>query len=268
MVEFAINNSYHESLKHTPFFLNFGMHPVTPVTIETIKLSKCPPAAKWSQDMVDTLTRAKQNLQLAKDRQKSYADARRQEITLKVGDLVLLSTANLQPKTKTRKLYPRFLGPFKVTHCINDVAYKLDLPASMKIHPVFHVSLLKPYKASGSVQPPPPILIDGVEEFEVEQILQSRPHRSGKEEFLIKWKGYGFEHCTWEKLSNLTNCPQVLADFRKQQLIRSSSPPSAAHNLSTTANHTPPLPLTHDNHLSSKPPTPHSRRKSKRQRFS
>ena len=223
MVEFAINNSYQESIKHTPFFLNFGQHPVTPVTIETIKLSKNPSAAKWSSDLQDTLTRAKHNLQLAKDRQKSYADAGRQELTFNVNDHVLLSTTNLQPKTGKRKLYPRFLGPFKVTHCVNDVAYRLDLPSTMKIHPVFHVSLLKCYKDSGHVQPPSPILIDGVEEFEVEQILQSRLCRSGSrslEEFLIKWKGYGFEHCTWEKLTNLTHCPELLATFRKQQLLQ------------------------------------------------
>jgi hypothetical protein len=220
MVEFAINNSYHESLKHTPFFLNYGMHPTTPVTVETIKLSKNPTAAKWSQDMVDTLNHAKQNLQLAKDKQKSYADANRTDVSFKVGDTVLLSTTNLQPKTGNRKLYPRFLGPFKIVQAINDVAYKLSLPATMKIHPVFHVSLLKAYSADGTVQPPPPIEIEGVEEYEVESILQSRFRKSGKrqkEEFLIKWKGYGYEHCTWESIDNLTNCPAILAAYRRTQ---------------------------------------------------
>ena len=222
MVEFAINNSYHESLKHTPFFLNFGMHPTTPVTIDTIKLSKVknPTAAKWTQDMVDTLSQAKVNLQLAKDRQKSYADANRTDVSFKLGDSVLLSTTNLQPKTGNRKLYPRFLGPFKITQVVNDVAYRLNLPETMKIHPVFHVSLLKPYSADGPVQPPPPIEIDNVEEYEVESILQSRFRKSGnssREQFLIKWKGYGFEHCTWENLENLTNCPDILADFRRSQ---------------------------------------------------
>ena len=230
MVEFAINNSYHESLKHTPFFLNYGMHPTTPVTVETIKLSKNPTAAKWSQDMVDTLNHAKQNLQLAKDKQKSYADANRTDVSFKVGDTVLLSTTNLQPKTGNRKLYPRFLGPFKIVQAINDVAYKLSLPATMKIHPVFHVSLLKAYSADGTVQPPPPIEIEGVEEYEVESILQSRFRKSGKrqkEEFLIKWKGYGYEHCTWESIDNLTNCPAILAAYRRTQKQAAPAPEAA-----------------------------------------
>lgn len=229
MVEFAINNSYQESLKHTPFFLNFGMHPATPVTIETIKLSKNPIAAKWTQDMMDTLNQAKLNLQQAKDRQKSYADQQRTDVSFQVGDTVLLATTNLQPKTGNRKLYPRFLGPFTITQVINDVAYRLDLPATMKIHPVFHVSLLKPYSADGTVQPPPTVEVDNVEEYEVESILQHRFKKSGnrpREEFLVKWKGYGFEHCTWEPLENLTNCPDILAEFRRSNKSPAALPPA------------------------------------------
>ena len=62
----------------------------------------------------------------------------------------------------------------------------------MKIHPVFHVSLLEPYKDStipGQLQaPPPPIEVDGAEEFEVSEILDSRIN-CGKLEYLIHWQG-------------------------------------------------------------------------------
>jgi hypothetical protein len=60
-----------------------------------------------------------------------------------LGDEVLLSTKNIKIKSAgTRKLLPRWLGPFIITQEVNEVAYKLELPASLKIHPVFHVSLL------------------------------------------------------------------------------------------------------------------------------
>ena len=224
MVEFAINNSHHSSLNHTPFYLNFGMHPVTPVTVDTIRLSKVPAAAQWTSDMTAVLQDAKQHLQLAKDRQKSYADAQRVDITFNVGQQVLLCTKNLSLKSGNRKLFPKWLGPFKVTHRVSDVAYTINLPASMKrVHPTFHVSLLKPYLSSGSVQPPPPPFeIDGELEYEVEDILNVRNITTGKrqrKEFLVKWKDYGYEHCTWEVESNLTNCAQLLKAFWQHQAL-------------------------------------------------
>jgi hypothetical protein len=227
MVEFAINNSHHESLTHTPFFLNYGMHPITPVTLDTLRLSKVPAAATWTKDLTSTLESAKQHLQLAKDRQKSYADANRQDVVFSTGDLVLLSSKNLNPKTGLRKLYPRWLGPFLVTQVINPVAYRLALPSTMKVHPVFHVSLLKAYHHTGPIQPPPqPVVIDDDFEYEVEDILKHRLVKSGKrnkQEFLIKWKGYGFEHCTWEPQANLSNCSDILATYWRTQALKDPS---------------------------------------------
>jgi len=237
MVEFAINNSHHASVKNTPFFLTYGMHPATPVMVDTLKLSKVPAAAAWTSDLADVLQKAKANLQAAKDRQKSYADSKRTEIIFKVGDKVLLSTANLNLNLKThRKLMPRWVGPFTVVKVLSDVAYTLDLPApyvQAKIHPTFHVSLLKPYKSDGTVHPPLPLIVDGEVEYEVEDILQVRTHTTnqrtkkdgsltkGREskEYLIKWKGYGYEHCTWEPEANLTHCQELLEAFWQHQAL-------------------------------------------------
>jgi hypothetical protein len=73
---------------------------------------------------------------------------------------------------------------------INDVAFRLELPTSMKVHLVFHVSLLEPYKKSSipsrSQAAPPPIEINGEEEFEVSEILDSRINRR-KLEYLVHW---------------------------------------------------------------------------------
>jgi hypothetical protein len=69
-------------------------------------------------------------------------------------------------------------GPFTIVKQINIVAFQLKLQDSMKVHPVFHVSLLEPYHASTILKrthkPPPPIIVDGEQEYEVEEILNLR----------------------------------------------------------------------------------------------
>ena len=151
---------------------------------------------------------AKACLRAAQQRQKSYADSRRREDSFAVGASVLLSTKNLRLKAPgVRKLLPRFIGPFRVLRRIGEVAYKLELPSHLRLHDVFHVSLLKPYQASGTVQPPPPLEVsDGSLEYVVEQVLTHRVRRRGQSstrEYLIKWEGYGPEHNSWEPERNL-----------------------------------------------------------------
>jgi len=104
---------------------------------------------------------AKKHLLAAQNRQKSYADTKRREISFDVGTQVLLNTSNIKLKMPgARKLLPRWIGPFKVVKKVGKVAYKLELPETLKIHDVFHISLLKSYKTSGKVQPPPPPILD------------------------------------------------------------------------------------------------------------
>jgi hypothetical protein len=218
-VEFAINNSVHTGTKETPFFLNYGVHPLTPLSLqspaERAKASKVPAAAKFTADMQAAVARAKQCLQGAQDRMKSVADKRRADHTVAVGDLVWLDSRNIAVKhTGSRKLLPRRLGPFKVVKQINPVAFRLELPATMeKVHPVFHVSLLMPYKDGGRAQPPPPpvVMEDGVEEFEVEAVLGHR-YTGKKLQYLIKFKGYGHEQNEWLPKNHLT-CDELVQEY-------------------------------------------------------
>src|SRR5690606_34027559 len=91
-----------------------------------------------------------------------------------VNDLVYLDRRNIKTTRPMKKLDYKRLGPFKIIRRISNNAFELKLPSTMKIHPVFHVSLLEPYHANSLRQnepPPPPIEVDNELEWEVETIL-------------------------------------------------------------------------------------------------
>jgi hypothetical protein len=120
----------------------------------------------------------------------------------KEGDLVWLDGKNLYTSHPTQKLALKCYGPFKVVDVINPVSFHLELPPQWKqkkIHPVFHASLLLSYKEmeeySTNFPEPPPDLVEGEEEYKVEQVLDSRCHRHGKKlQYLLKWRGYSQAH--------------------------------------------------------------------------
>ena len=89
---------------------------------------------------------------------------------------------------------------------INNVTYELELPDSLRVHPVFHVTLLKPAVSNPfpdrDVGPPEPVFVDGEEEFEVEAVLDCRRRRN-QVQYLIKWRGYGPENNSWEPGGNI-----------------------------------------------------------------
>ena len=98
---------------------------------------------------------------------------------------------------------PRWVGPFPVVERIGTLACRLELPASMRIHPVFHMSLLQPYREDGRVQPPPPPFYVGKQlAYTADRKLDHKAVRRGRrknmKEFLVCWEGYGPEHDTWE----------------------------------------------------------------------
>ena len=127
---------------------------------------------------------ARENLERSVILQKKYYDLKHRDIHYKVGDLVLLSTRNLKMKGTPGKLQRRFVGPFMVIETIGQQAYKLALVEDWKIHPVFHVSLLKDWRTAG-LQEDQPVMQEDVPEveepyYEIEKILQWRKIKETK----------------------------------------------------------------------------------------
>ena len=113
----------------------------------------------------------------------------------------------------------KYLGPYKILEVILSTAYKLELPSTLRIHPVFHISLLKRYNEPDELArppPPPPVIINDEEEYEVEQILDKRTLRK-KVQYLVKWIGYPLHDATWEPIENLTNAAEKVKDFESMR---------------------------------------------------
>ena len=238
LVEFAINSAWQQSVRQTPFVLNYGYQPRTPMSVaagtqpivrtDVLEGSdaadlpvflecKVPAAVKFTQEMRAALSAAKEALSRAQQRQKAYADRGRTDVLFAIGDDVLLSTKNIRFAFGVKKLLPKWIGPFKVAKQVNEVACELDLPSNMKLHDVFHVSLLKPYLDDGRTPPPiPGVLLEGQDEWEVERVLLHRDVKRGRQvrrEYLIKWKGYAPEHNSWEVEADLANALELLQEY-------------------------------------------------------
>ena len=141
----------------------------------------------------------------------------------KVGDQVWLEATHLKLRHQKTKLAPKRHGPFRVIKEISPVAYKIQLPVSWGIHDVFHASLLSPYQETAAHGPnfsrPPPDLINGEEEYEVERIVNHQRHgRARQLQYLIKWKGYPESDNTWEPADQV-HAPELIKLYHRHSLL-------------------------------------------------
>jgi ribonuclease HI len=229
-VQFSINNAQHASTGYSPFYLNYGRHPRSPLNIDIAAYKSAhhvpydvPSIQTVHEQMQWTLHRVKRLLQGAQDRQKFYADARRRPHTFAAGNYVLLNTKNLRLHGKgVRKLFPKFIGPFLISDMIGENAARLKLPSDWSIHPVFHVSLLKLYHGpvESFMDIPEQALsldVDNSPVYSVEKIISSRMKGRSKTEFLVKWHNFSDVHNSWITAASIPAA-------KMQEFLQSSKP--------------------------------------------
>lgn len=232
LAEFQHNNHIHASTQHSPFMLDTGRHPrmgfeprQAPSKVESVN--------EFTDRMKSSLEEAKVALTKAKDDMARYYNQRRTPAPVfKPGDKVFLEAEDIQTTRPSKKLSHNRLGPYVVEKQVNSNAYRLCLPCSMsRLHPVFNVVKLTlapedPIPTRHSSPPPDPIIINDHEEYEVEKILNSRVFRR-QFQYLVKWKGYGAEHNSWEKAADV-HAPELINEFFQQN-------PGAPRNIRAVA---------------------------------
>src|SRR5882724_10892363 len=187
--------------------LDTGQHPQ--LGVELLRESHLETLNDFASRMGKAMDEAHSALTQVADDMARFYDAHRREAPLyEIGDKVWLNSQNITMSQLTKKLDHKWLGPYSVEKVISRSAYCLKLPLSFsRTHPVFLVTLLRPYNTDTIAEhiqqdPPPPVIKDGVEEYEVEHILDSRVFRN-KLEYLLCWKGYRVEEDKWRLVEDV-----------------------------------------------------------------
>ncbi|KAI3815477.1 hypothetical protein L1987_15146 [Smallanthus sonchifolius] len=208
LIEFSYNNSYHTSINMAPFEALYGRKCRSPICWNEIGEAQIT-GPKLIQETSDKIIQIRDNIRVARSRQKSYADKRRKPLEFQVGDLVLLKVSPWKGVIrfgKKGKLAPCYVGPFKILERIGKVAYKLELPPSLgNVHPTFHVSNLKKCLADENLHIPlDDVRIDETMHFvekpveimdrEVNQLKRSRIPI-----VKVRWESKRGPEFTWER---------------------------------------------------------------------
>ena len=208
LMEFAYNNSYQAIIEMAPFEALYGRKLVglelVQITSEKVKV------------VCD-------NLKIARDRQRSYADNRRRDLQFEIGDRVFLKISPWKGVLRfgrLGKLSPRYIGPYEILSKVGSVAYKLKLPLELsRIHDTFHVSMLRKHISDPShvLREQPVQLKENLTYEETlvqiidrkEQVLRSKVIPLVK----VLWKNHEREAATWEpEVQMRRQYPQLFSD--------------------------------------------------------
>ncbi|GJS18672.1 retrotransposable element Tf2 [Tanacetum coccineum] len=210
LAEYWYNTNYHSVLDTTPYEVVYGQTP--PMHIPYVaKDSPVEAVDRTLQAREQVVQLLKFNLKKAQDRMKSQADKRRSNRSFQVNDWVYLKLQPYRQLTVRQgghhKLSSKFFGPFQVVEKIRKVAYKLKLPNYAKVHPVFHVSQLKPCYIDSAVMGSFPVCdSEGLLAATPLKLLDRRMVKQNNRMVvfgLIQWSNGSAEDATWEKLEDL-----------------------------------------------------------------
>ena len=225
-IQFSINSSPSKATGLSPYYIEKGRHAVTNLDRDNILRrgdSTDPDIEEFVAGIHNIEQEVRERMELTRQWMERDADKRRRDMpaSLHPGAYAYLSTSGItlpwDKERRSKKLRQLYYGPYKILRQLSPVSFQLQLPAAARIHDVFHCSLLKPAKDSQALGLHGAKLPAANEsaEYEVEKIL-TRRGENDHIQYLIKWKGYPMDDCSWESSSNLKNSKRILAAFENK----------------------------------------------------
>ncbi|KAJ1588630.1 hypothetical protein NDA11_002950 [Ustilago hordei] len=216
---FVYNNTVHNSIGVSPFFACYGWNPKAHPDIPQRLGVNDPGRFEYLMDGKERCKYLQEQIREAQRRSVDQYNRKHKDIEFKVGDMVYINRRNWKTRRPTPKLDTRFAGPYPVQERVGRRAYRITLPANLRVHDVFHVSMLEPARTSSlpqrAEQPTMPPLPDEDLDFEVEALIDKRSH-NGTTEYKVLWRGYSEEAASWEPVENL-NCPDLIQEYEESE---------------------------------------------------
>ncbi|GBG83168.1 hypothetical protein CBR_g36784 [Chara braunii] len=248
--EIAYNHAVSPATGMLPYYCDLGYHPR--VRVDFLRPSQmhpdtnCPALDDWVAHMTSIMKTTHEHIAASQTRMAVRANRSRMDHPFKVGHDLFIDARHVQLEADTlRKFRRRFFGPCRILKAVScdtsssPVSFRVKLPDYLRqarVHDVYHVSLLRPYHrpserfAGRLYERPPPIMVDGHEEFLVSDIIGRRvtddnpPHV----EFLVRWKGYPDEEATWKPLEHLQHALMLVRAYDRARRAGFTAPPQPA----------------------------------------
>jgi transposase InsO family protein len=233
IVDYQQASLWHETTKQSPFLTEKGYEPRTSFDWQTPVSAKTPKerlnrmeAQALVERLHDSWKVAQSNMAQTQERYAKQANKHRRGVDFGVGDKVWVTTKHWKNDRPSKKLSQQMDGPYEILEQIGH-SFKLKLPESIKVHPVFHAEKLRkdpsnPLPGQSNEEPAPLQVQDGQTEYEVQEVLASKMFRDVLK-YRVQWKGWDPDP-DWYPASNLSNSPLVLQSFHQQNPTRPGPP--------------------------------------------
>ncbi|KAK3025937.1 hypothetical protein RJ639_040853 [Escallonia herrerae] len=236
VAQLCFNSRKSSSTGKSAFEIVNGQQPLLPHTVNVPNAGKSPRAISFSKEWRQNIDLAHSYLEKAARRMKKHADKNRRSQEFNVGDKVMVKLLPQDRKFlrgRDSRLLQKYEGPLTIVKKIGKMAYKVDPPHwwSRQLHPVFHVSMLKPFYEDTADPSRGQIKRQGLKpkaagKRVAEAILNDRviiASRKRHQEYLVKWQGHMDEENTWELAADLSAYADKIEAYHMQKLTRAST---------------------------------------------